>query len=285
MHELSGRPAGVLRAAVRQGGFGYACLFALRWLLYRALRPVDRCAALAERWPFSAVRRRIGGIESKLISMERDRNIVAPWAVANLRFTTGDNRKWWNTHDWSRLGEEWTPSEEWKRAVVSRFLMPYMPERVPLLEIGPGAGRWTEVLQARASVLYVVDVAEAALSACQRRFAHCTNVTYLLGTGRTIALPDNSVEGIWSYDVFVHVNPADTLSYFTEFCRVLKRGSFAVVHHPGRIGTAERAREHRSDLTEGMVRRAARESGLEVVLQSSELVNVGDTLTVLQRPA
>jgi len=279
------KPGSVLRGVVDQGGFSYACLFALRWLVYRALRPVDRTPALAQRRPFRAIRRRIGLLEARMVGIERERNLVAPWAVANLRFTARDNRTWWNTHDWSRLGEEWTPSEEWKKAVVSRYLAPYMPEGVPLLEIGPGGGRWTEVLQARASMLYVVDVAEAALSACQRRFARCTNINYNLGTGNTIPLPDESVCGVWSYDVFVHVNPADTLSYFREFCRVLNRGSYAVIHHPGAVGAAERAQAHRSDLTDGMVRRAARETGLEVVLQSSELVNVGDTLTVLRRPA
>jgi SAM-dependent methyltransferase len=231
------------------------------------------------------VRRAVVSLESTLVTVERERNIIAPWAVASGRFTAGDNRGWWNTHDWSRLGEEWTPSEEWKRAVVARFLVPYLPEAAPLLEIGPGAGRWTAVLQSRASVLHVVDLAEVALSACRRRFAGCANVNYILGTGSTIALPDAAVEGIWSYDVFVHVNPADTLRYFREFRRVLRPGCCAVVHHPGAAGPAERARHHRSDLTDGMVARAARESDLEVVLQCRELVNVGDTVTVLRRPA
>nr|MBP7619396.1 hypothetical protein [Gemmatimonadales bacterium] len=137
------KPGSVLRGVVDQGGFSYACLFALRWLVYRALRPVDRTPALAQRRPFRAIRRRIGLLEARMVGIERERNLVAPWAVANLRFTARDNRTWWNTHDWSRLGEEWTPSEEWKKAVVSRYLAPYMPEGVPLLEIGPGGGRWT----------------------------------------------------------------------------------------------------------------------------------------------
>jgi SAM-dependent methyltransferase len=274
---------GVPLSHLRGGGAFYALLQLVRSLL-RAVLPAQGQVA-SRALPARAVRRSLALVEARLAAIERRRSIVAPWAAVSSRFTVGDNRRWWDSHDWSRLGEEWTPSADWKAAILQRFLMPYMPESKTLLEIGPGAGRWTEALQSRAAVLYVVDVSEKALAVCRERFAGRSNVVFLLGSGSTIAVPDASVDGIWAYDVFVHVNPSDTQSYFREFWRVLRPGAFAVVHHPGRARSADRQAAHRSDLTDEMVRRFSRETGLELVLQTEDLVNPGDVLTVVRRPA
>jgi hypothetical protein len=54
------------------------------------------------------------------------------------------NRQKWEGWDWSRSGEEWTPSEEWKTSLVECVLKKYVPPAAKVLEIGPGGGRWTE---------------------------------------------------------------------------------------------------------------------------------------------
>ena len=63
------------------------------------------------------------------------------------------------------------------------------------------------------------------------------------------------------------------------------RGAFAVIHHPGRDFDAARVRAHRSDLTDALVLAFAAESGLDVVEQTAELVNAGDAITILRKPA
>ena len=45
-------------------------------------------------------------------------------------------------------------------------------------------------------------------------------------------IPDKTIDAIWSFDVFVHINPDDTDRYLSEFKRVLVRGGIAVIHHP-----------------------------------------------------
>jgi ubiquinone/menaquinone biosynthesis C-methylase UbiE len=132
----------------------------------------------------------------------------------------------------------------------------------------------------------VVDVSEQAIQLCRERFRTCSNIDYFVGTGSTLPLADSSVEVVWSYDVFVHVNPLDARGYFREFRRVLKPGGTAVIHHPG----SSKARHYRegawrSDLTDAMVRDFARENGLEVTSTTTELVNEGDVLSVLRRLA
>lgn len=269
---------------IGRAGISYAYPYIKRRLLHAVLRSSASLAA----WLSSSdqrTRSRIENIESRLLETERARGLSSSWTVAASRFTAADNRTWWNEHDWSRLGEEWTPGTGWKMAVVEKFLIPFIPEACTVLEIGPGGGRWTEVLIARTRRLYLLDVAEAPLDICRKRFAHTSSLMCVRGNGRTIPLNKESLDAIWSYDVFVHVNPADASSYVEEIGRVLRPNGYAVLHHPGGGSTRERALQHRSDLTAEMVKDFAEANDLEVVLRSQELVNDGDVLTVLRKRA
>jgi SAM-dependent methyltransferase len=157
------------------------------------------------------------------------------------------NRRIWNNWDWSAAGEEWTLSEEWKESVLSRILRPNVPHGSTVLEIGPGAGRWSAELQRRAAALIGIDVSEAAVRQCRRRFAGCANTDFRVGNGSDLAgVADMSVDAVWSFDVFVHVNQAQWRTYAAEIRRVLKPGGVAVLHH-GTVGG--RAGGWRSDVT------------------------------------
>ncbi len=257
-----GRALGRVKEMVKRGGAFYAAVYAARWVVVQMADALTRKAA----------------------EIERRANVVEPWAVSAERFTSSENRALWNTYDWSTLGEEWTPSEQWRQAIVEHFMAPYVPEHSSILEIGPGGGRWTDVLRQRAERLVVLDVAERPLQLCRERFRHASNIEFLLGDGRSIGVPDQSIDGIWSYDVFVHINPADARSYIREFSRILRPGAHAVVHHPGQAGPSQRDRAWRSDLTDQMVRTFLQESGLRVVATTRDYVNPGDVLTVMQKP-
>jgi SAM-dependent methyltransferase len=245
----------------RSGGVWYSTLF-----LVRAL--TDR---LRDR------------LDDRLAAIERRRSLVEPWTISARRFTADELRKLYNTHDWSTRGDEWTPSEEWKQGLIQEFMIPNVPEGGTVVEIGPGGGRWTEILQRRAARLIVTDVSENSIAFCRDRFRECANVDYLVGDGRTVAVPDGTIDSIWSYDVFVHVNPVDARGYFFEFARILKPGGKAIIHHPG----SERVNPSRSDLTDAMVRSFCAEAGLRTLIQTSKFAdkNPGDMLSVIQRPA
>jgi ubiquinone/menaquinone biosynthesis C-methylase UbiE len=223
-------------------------------------------------------------IEQRLIRVEQQRHIIEPWSILSRRFTVSENKQLWNTYDWTMLGEEWTCNTEWKDQIIHNFLITNVIEGGTVVEIGPGGGRWTEILRSRAKELYVIDVSEVALKLCRQRFAASQNINYLIGDGRTIDLPDTSVDAIWSYDVFVHVNPLDARSYFQEFARVLKPGVRAVIHHPGPPNpNGKERRGWRSDLTDRMVLDFAQENNLQVVEQISRYVNKGDVLTIAEK--
>ncbi len=269
---------------LRAGGWRYFGLFVRHWLLHRVLAVLSstqRVVALVEKLRLVLTR-----TDSALISLENEKAIAEPWTITSRqRFTIAHNREWWNRHDWSQGGEEWTPNVEWKSALVNRFLNVYVPEGGTAVEIGPGGGRWTEFLLRRSQTLFVVEVSERALDLCRTRFGGYPNVQFLLTEEPKIEVADSTVDAIWSYDVFVHINQSDTRTYFREFARILKSAGHVVIHHPGPLDRNAQVRPGtRSDLTDQMVLTFARENGLDLVEQTREFVNPGDILSVFRKP-
>ncbi|HZQ71391.1 MAG TPA: class I SAM-dependent methyltransferase [Burkholderiales bacterium] len=175
------------------------------------------------------------------------------------------NLRMWSDWDWSRRGEEWTSSPQWKASLVRHVLEPNVPAGSRVLEIGPGAGRWTEVLQRRASHLTLVDLAPRCIELCRERFGDAGNIEYHVNDGRDLGfVPDASVDRIWSFDVFVHIQASDVERYVRQFPRLLAPGGVGVVHH-SKDGKTRRG--WRSDMTAGTMRRLCEENGLEVVQQ------------------
>lgn len=181
------------------------------------------------------------------------------------------NRQIWDNWDWSAKGEEWTLSPEWKESVLSTILRKHIPQGVDVLEIGPGGGRWTGELVARARKLTAIDISEAAVTACRERFASAKNAQFLLGNGNDLsALANSSIDAIWSFDVFVHINRAQFRTYAAEFARVLRPGGVAVIHH-GTLGGTEGG--WRSDVTAADAWEAFTGAGLKVVDQFSSWID------------
>jgi SAM-dependent methyltransferase len=142
------------------------------------------------------------------------------------------NREQWADWDWSRGGEEWTVSAEWKQALVDEILLRYIQPGKTVLEIGPGAGRWTEALQRISERVIVVDLTEQAIDVCRSRFASSQNIEYHVNDGRSLPFqPNTSLDYVWSFDVFVHISPPDIDSYLGEFARALRPRGVGVIHH------------------------------------------------------
>ena len=175
------------------------------------------------------------------------------------------NRDVWNSADWSHRGEKWTPSEEWKDALVEEVMRPHLRPGGTLLEIGPGGGRWSSFLQRDAGQLILVDISERCLQLCREQFAGCSNVSYVLVDSPSLRdVADASIDCIWSFDVFVHIAPGDTASYLREFARVMRPGAVAVIHHPGQ---GRSFGGYRSAVTAESFAAMVKDAGLQFVRQ------------------
>lgn len=239
-------------------------------------------------------RRLLRSLEVRLAAIERRRFLLAPDTLSARRNTIEENRQRWTERDWSQLGEDWTEDvadtlgldpQQWKRGIVERLLLPHAVKGGTLLEIGPGGGRWTAYLVELAGVLHLVDISPRCLALCRARFGDESIAYHAVDEGRLDFLEDASVDFIWSYDVFVHVNPTDCDLYLASFARVLRPGARAIIHHAGRYASDEERRDgFRSNLSAEFFLELCCRHGLRVLAQDFESPHKpGDCITTLER--
>lgn len=150
---------------------------------------------------------------------------------------------WDRTHGWEEDGDEWSgmavhchqPYDEWKAALVRELLEPNLRPDASVVEVAPGHGRFTEAIVGKVRTLTLVDLSQTCLDICRRRFGDDAGVSYVLTDGTTLpGVPDGSVDFIWSFDSFVHMEREVIDAYLAEFARVLKPGGSFLIHHAGK---------------------------------------------------
>lgn len=154
----------------------------------------------------------------------------------------------WNTYSerwegaygtrYTDLGDEWcddgTADRKWERWMLAAVAEPWLRKDARLLEIGPGGGKWTVRLASQVKDVTAFDVAVTMLDRTRARCARegHDNVSCVLGNGDGLTgVRDDSMDIVFSYDVFVHIALEDTVAYLNEIARVLKPGGVAILHH------------------------------------------------------
>jgi SAM-dependent methyltransferase len=241
-------------------------------------------------------RKLTGRLVDRRLEREQRRGILGPAHRSWAGNSVTDNRRRWTDWDWSGRGEEWTASADWKQALIDDVLFAWMPDEGVILEIGPGAARWSAVLQSRARRLILVDVSDRPLALCRERFADVGNVEYVLSSGSDLpGVADSSVDAIWSFDVWVHVAPVDQAAYLAEAARVLTPGGVAVIHHAdGRNRGEQPSRSGwRSPMSQHLFATLADQRGLVIETQFDswgpggchDLSAYHDAISVCRRPS
>jgi ubiquinone/menaquinone biosynthesis C-methylase UbiE len=252
-----------------------------RWTLLYALRKLPQ--------------RAIQWLDSRMIRIEKRRLITGTNTISSQYHGLEENRRTWDTWDWSDYGEQWTEDvrqfrgvdpKEWKDRLIRELIDEGVPEGSDVLEIGPGAGRWTEHLLPRSRRMILADISARCIAICIDRFGSDPRVeAHVLDDATLSFQADNSVDVIWSYDVFVHVNPHDTARYIEEAARVLRVGGSAIVHHSGTYANDQIAADgYRSNMTAELFADLAERNGLRVVEQDRELAHLpGDVISHLHK--
>jgi len=138
-------------------------------------------------------------------------------------------------YDWKDAGEEW--SEPWGSSAAQwhEAILPRIRDCLPaetILEIAPGFGRWTHYLKDHCQNLWAVDRVAECIKACQRRFADDARVHCEVNDGRSLSmLPDASVDFVFSFDSFVHMEREIVDAYLSEIAKKLKPGGKGFIHH------------------------------------------------------
>jgi SAM-dependent methyltransferase len=114
--------------------------------------------------------------------------------------------------------------------VRDRFIRPYVNAGHTALEIGPGGGRWTQFLTPFKR-LYLVDLNECFFASLRERYAG-ENVVCVKTNGSNLpTIEDSSLDFIFSFGTFVHIDPADIEDYLESIRKKLAAAGVAVLHY------------------------------------------------------
>ena len=199
-----------------------------------------------------------------------------------------------------RIGIDVDRAEDVVPYLDREIFTPFLGHSEVLLEIGPGAGRLTEVLLPKCDRLIAVDTSRAMIELLRERFADQDKIEYVLSKGRGLKrVSDASVDTAFSYGVFVHLQHWDIFNYLQELNRVLRPGGKALIQHSNtfsELGWREFRREvprqlnkhklHHSFIvnTPELMAEFVRRAGLEVEDQLTEVVR-RDCITLIRKPA
>lgn len=114
--------------------------------------------------------------------------------------------------------------------VRDHFILPYVDERHAALEIGPGGGRWTQYLLGFGT-LYAVDYHAEILAELGRNFRR-PNLRFVTNSGTDFpGVPDASIDYLFSFGVFVHLDADLIAGYLDHMRRILRPGGNAILQY------------------------------------------------------
>jgi hypothetical protein len=180
-----------------------------------------------------------------------------------------ENRATWGEEDaWRgnfRYGHDWSDQLHC-RNVAEKYLHPFLPGgELDIVEIAPGAGRFTAELIRLARSMVLVDLNQACIDLCRERFRYYERIQFLVNDGISLeAVADESADLIASLDSFVHIEREVVEHYVLQFPRILRSGGIAWIHHSAR---GKHSAGWRSNMTSELMARYAETSGLLVKAQ------------------
>lgn len=115
------------------------------------------------------------------------------------------------------------------------YLEPYVTPETVAVEIGGGGGRWTRYLLGAREVI-VVDLNGEFFDYIRERFPEAAGkLRFYETSGHELGgVDDGSVDFVFSFGTFVHIDPVDIDGYLAEIRRVLRAGAVASIHYGDR---------------------------------------------------
>ena len=142
-----------------------------------------------------------------------------------------------------QYGNRWSkdaPIKDYRATgqTFDRLVRPFLPTKLNAgLEIGPGGGRWTAELLRVAKHMHLVDISESVIEICRERYKYYHNMDFHITDDASINfIPDNSLDLIFSWGVFVHISSGLVEKYVSQFAQKMTESGIAFIQH-GNLGT------------------------------------------------
>jgi SAM-dependent methyltransferase len=128
------------------------------------------------------------------------------------------------------LGDEWG-SAHLTEAIIDQYVKPHLRTDAVVLEIGSGGGKYSEKLAPLCKVLICADVSGKMIEGVKRRLQGFTNVRFEKLNGLDLdQFASETIDFVFSFDCFVHVEIEDIYCYLQEIKRVLVPGGRGLLH-------------------------------------------------------
>jgi len=161
-----------------------------------------------------------------------------------------------------------------------------------IIELACGRGRHVSMYDKIAGHITLVDILDKNIEYCKKRFKDKGNISYYCNNGTDLSdLADSTYTSLFTYDAMVHFELLDIASYLKEFYRVLKAGSYVLVHHSNNTSNYKVSFENgihgRNYMSRDIFAYLAYRNGFEIVRQ--EIIDWGgqkdlDCISFLKKP-
>jgi len=143
-----------------------------------------------------------------------------------------DSYKRGDTTDQKLYGLEWgDPNDRpFLKYCRDQYIQPYINLSHAALEIGPGGGRWTRYFLSF-NRIYVVDYHQELLNELKKKF-HVPHLIPILNSGSDIpGIPANSIDYVFSFGVFVHLDRPLIEAYLQSLYPIVKSDANIVIQY------------------------------------------------------
>lgn len=206
----------------------------------------------------------------------------------NIEF---NRTRWGNADNWSekdQFGYRWAGGVQQNIAdiahIADKFLKPHLNggRDLNILELSPGAGRFTAELIRYAGSMDLLDMNQACLDICAERFKYYpVPMRFFLNDGQSTAMLDrDDYDLIACFDSAVHMHPMIIRDYVLQLSSRLVPGGILWIDHSGK---GEREMGHRTDMTPEKMAAFAREARLVVLDQPFR--NSHDCISIMAKAA
>jgi SAM-dependent methyltransferase len=173
--------------------------------------------------------------------------------------------------------------------VVQRYVRPYVGRDTVALEIGAGGGRWTRyLLDAREIV--VVELNDEFFPYLEQRFRDAARkLCFYRTSGYELhGVDSDSVDFVFSFGTFVHIDPDGIEEYLGEIRRVMRPGAVATIQYADRTKRFFRELDRPgyggfSDMSAEKMEALLSRRGFELVAHDRSLLNHSN-VAVLRKP-
>ena len=130
-------------------------------------------------------------------------------------------------------GLQWGDPDVWTplQSIRERFVNPFVNPDQTAMDIGCGGGRWTRYLLGFKTI-YAVDYYEQPLSEFRKTFNRHKHVKPIKNNGTDFpGVPAQSVDYVFSFGCFGHINRTLIDSYLGHIKEILKHRGNVVIHY------------------------------------------------------